>query len=396
MPLSFKLGRPNKRGICLIKCYYARTLDGIRYPEKSWTATFKNGKKLQVHESDWVGYNKTKTKRKQQYNRVNINNEFAALINERLDAIERAAQIIEHRIEKDNIVCTPETFKKYWDVQFSETPVIDVYKKYMEYQSKRTSQHNIAVLQNVLNKLMLFPNLKFRDFNKEFPDKFSTRSTLSPGSLRSYLSRVRAFLSWSTKENYHKNLFYQTWDMPEQSQREFALEWWQVKRIRDAKISHPITTWARDYFMLLFYTGTRRNEPTTLIEYTGQSDFVRLLKYKVSKQKKETWIDFEPSPEVLEIWDRYKDNIFPYSPNTLKSHLRKVGEIAGLTEDVIRQLTPHVARHTFVTLASSVGFNMEAIMEQTGQTEKVAVRYNHSTSVSSISRKLSDKLKKLG
>ena len=96
------------------------------------------------------------------------------------------------------------------------------------------------------------------------------------------------------------------------SQSDFALEYWQIKKMEDMKTDDHKIDWGRDYFLFLFYTAMRLTEPRSISEEKGESDFVRMFEYKVNKQKKETWVKFELPPEALRIWDKYEGNIDLY------------------------------------------------------------------------------------
>lgn len=168
----------------------------------------------------------------------------------------------------------------------------------------------------------------------------------------------------------------------------------ELERICALKDLNPSMTIARDLFIFAAYTGLSYIDSQTF-------DFNAFVEkhddmYYISTCREKTGVPFYAPilPPAMEILVRYNYELPHMSNQKLNGYLKIIGEMAKIKTNV----TFHVARHTFATLALDCDVPMENVSKMLGHTNTrttaIYGKIRH-TNVMRHSSEMAKKLKKL-
>ena len=155
---------------------------------------------------------------------------------------------------------------------------------------------------------------------------------------------------------------FRRYHIPKEKTRKRSNTAEEMRKMRYAKITNPLTAWARDMFMLSFYLiGINMKDMMFLdgIE-DGRIFYIR------SKGKKEYSILVQP--EAMEIINKYPgkkyllntmDNYSDYRTATKRIN-KKLKDVAGECK-INKKITTYWARHSWATIANRIGVSMDTI-----------------------------------
>ena len=138
----------------------------------------------------------------------------------------------------------------------------------------------------------------------------------------------------------------------------------EVKRIIELTGMNYQMTMARDLFIFACYTGLAYIDTQTFVYEESVVEHNGML--FIDKHREKTNIRFytpilQPALEVLE---RYNNKVPHLSNQKLNGYLKIIGEMANIKKNV----TFHVARHTFATIALAHDVPMENVSRMLGHT----------------------------
>lgn len=138
----------------------------------------------------------------------------------------------------------------------------------------------------------------------------------------------------------------------------------EVKRIIELTGMNYQMTMARDLFIFACYTGLAYIDTQTFVYEESVVEHNGML--FIDKHREKTKVRFytpilQPALDVLE---RYNNNLPHISNQKLNGYLKIIGEMAKIKKN----LTFHVARHTFATIALAHDVPMENVSRMLGHT----------------------------
>lgn len=185
-------------------------------------------------------------------------------------------------------------------------------------------------------------------------------------------SRLRTLLHKAVKEDIIGVNPYSNFQLKNKPSNRTYLTSEEVTRIRDLDFSNNRSLdRVRDFFLFSCYTSLRYSDAYELKkdDILVLESGTKLISIEMEKTKEAVQIPIVPDAE--RIIEKYKDDaarvihgfILPrYSNQKLNNYLKQIGVMANLT----KELSHHVARHTFATVALNNGIPIEAVQKILG------------------------------
>lgn len=258
------------------------------------------------------------------------------------------------------------------------------FKEYQEYikmlkmdKSSHTIRSYIHIIDKFLNHFNIdhINNIKtltstdFRDYQS-----FLLENGLSQSSVNGHFRPIKAFINFLVENEYidKSPLKIKSLKSPKKlpkflSDNEIELMIHACRRTSDKLI-----------FILMFTTGLRRNELVTLrlndlkdgrISIKGKGDRERNLLLPLGVNTLlESYI-----VERISKWGTEKyDTIFlsqigePFTGDAIYAKIKSIATKAGFSEQRVKEITPHVLRHTFATNMVSCGADIRVVQGALG------------------------------
>lgn len=219
----------------------------------------------------------------------------------------------------------------------------------------------------------------------EFIDQFDTymlsvyKDKLGNGVKRNTVnkhhSRLRTMLLKAVREEIIQKNPYANFPLRHEPTTRTFLTKDEVKRIKELDFSNnPTLDRVRDFFLFSCYTSLRFSDAITLrtTNIVNTTDGKKMIAKNMEKTKEGVYIPVLKEAQYL--IDKYSDDparvtkgyILPrYSNQKINSYLKMIGTMAGIN----KELTHHVARHTFATIALNSNMPIEVIQKLLGHTQ---------------------------
>lgn len=263
-----------------------------------------------------------------------------------------------------------------------------------EYRSLAMSEGTGEIYDRAVAKLLRFDrDSTFDTIDRRWLAQFVAwcrRDHLADNTISIYIRCIRAVFNYGIDEGYTTAYPFRRFRLPRQQTRHRALTVGQLRAIHDYR-GEPFLYKYRDIFMLMFYLGGI-NIKDLLLNATVERG--RLL-YRRSKTGR--LFDIKIEPEAQEIIDRYHgtdsllnvmDGCSSYRNfnRIMNDNLKKIGPVetvpdrAGkmrrLSRDPVEpRLTTYYTRHTWATIAASIGIPKDVIAEMLGHARTVTDIY---------------------
>ncbi len=194
-----------------------------------------------------------------------------------------------------------------------------------------------------------------------------------------HIQNFKTFLNWAVEREYTENLKFQRYKQVQQSRPEnIALTKEDLVKIITCEGLSPKLQKTRDLFLFMVYTGQRYSDAAKF-DYNDVKNGV----WTFIQQKTKSKMNIPLSDSALNIIKKYNYTLPMISNQKLNNNLKLLGELAGLNDIVtitkysgtkaieetypkFMFLTTHVARRTFVSLASYHGVNQQVVKAMTG------------------------------
>lgn len=240
------------------------------------------------------------------------------------------------------------------------------------------------------------PNMMLDDVSEEWMDSME-KHLIGKGYANSYVRRlmrdIKAFLNWAYGMGYMPDADFRRYHPKCRDETDrivngnkFALSLNELQLLQQLDLTgHPCLRETRDMFLFCCHTGLRFSDAVRL-----QWNDIGTGTIRIVTQKTKQWIDIPVTAYMQKILDNYRyrclPTVFlPVTNMTYNTRLKRVGRMAGLTDDWIKLkqcgcsvhkvhlkkfqcLSSHVARRTFSTIALQQGIPVEVIMSITGHT----------------------------
>ena len=183
-----------------------------------------------------------------------------------------------------------------------------------------------------------------------------------------------------------------------QASRDFLSEE-ELKSIMEKKLENPALEAVRDIFIFSCFTGlayidTANLEATNIVTKNGERWIV------ISRHKTGVSCNIPLLEVPQKILQKYegkgkKGRLLPILSNQkMNAHLKEIADICGIKKN----LTCHVARHTFATLMLNLGVSIESVSKMLGHTNIKTTMIYARLSIERIGKEMnqiSDKLNEL-
>ncbi|MFN0175510.1 MAG: phage integrase SAM-like domain-containing protein [Saprospiraceae bacterium] len=320
----------------------------------------------------------------------------ATKINQRLDIIQRNAELAYLQAMKCGTFPTTEKFKEMilegvFELK-QERDMLNDLDLYLEYfQNKDVHRGTLSNVLSLKRHLQEFKRrtkymLNYDTINMEFYGKFRRYLSDSPeryniNSIGNLIKKLKMFLNWAKSNGWNPYDFYKhrEFQIPELKVQNIYLEEAEVETLLNLNLtSRPELAHTRDWFILATQTGMRYSDyyqfrKPNIVEVSGGYDFVYAPR-KTQKQTKGEFVTVPLTRMALQIAERHGFNMpKPVSNQKMNTGLKKLMELAGINKEV----SSHDARRTYATLAYKIwNLDMYSIMMVTGhRTQKEFLKY---------------------
>jgi integrase len=326
-------------------------------------------------------------------------------VNTYLDNFQKEAKEYFDECKLNNIEVTLDIVSDYFKGQkLNLNPVkIDFWKAYDEYI--RTMELTTAVNTNRMQKsnkkkLEEFESktgykMNFDTVNLTFFDRLSEYILITKGYEYNYLPaiirRLKAFMTWSYKRNYHTSIKYKEFSAQEKEGSIIYLTFSELQQLINFTFENAKYSKVRDFYCFGCLTGARYSD---LKRLTKDNISEGVLKFTTEKTNIDVAIPI--FPELQTIINRYPEQyrLLPIISNQkANKYIKEACELAEINSPTehktfiknttVKEYKPkfeligsHTARKTFVCLAHARGTDLKTIMDITGiQDQQTLKRY---------------------
>lgn len=244
----------------------------------------------------------------------------------------------------------------------------------------------------VLNMVRKYKRIqRFKDITrtniKEF-DSFLEEQGLKNSTIVIYHSKLHRVISKAIEDGYKL-------DDPYTHRKSRKVERGNIKYIEETDLQKIISykpryknqQWIRDLFILQAFTGLAFVDAIKISK--DKIKEIQGKKYIVDKREKTNQeYSIRLYPEAINILEKYNYNLSEVQYRTYNNGLKRMAKIVGVRED----LSSHMARHTFATIALNRGVPLAIVAKMLGhsstQCTEIYAQYLQST----IQREGYDKL----
>jgi len=276
----------------------------------------------------------------------------------------------------------------------------EAYNEYIKTMELTTAANTNRMQKSNKKKLEEFESetgykMNFDTINLVFFDRLSEYVLITKGHEYNYLPaivrRLKAFMTWSFKRNYHTSVKYKEFSAHEKEGSIIYLTFPELQQLIGFQFENEKYSKVRDFYCFGCLIGAR------------YSDLKRLTKDNISEgtlkfttQKTNIDIVIPLFPGLNTIINRYPEQyrLLPKISNQkANKYIKKACELAGinaptehktfLKNTTVKEFKPkfeligsHTARKTFVCLAHARGIDLKTIMDITGiQDQQTLKRY---------------------
>lgn len=321
------------------------------------------------------------------------------------------------------------TFKynyKSSDLPYIISDAMDFFMK-QKNKSKGMSKNWNSYYKNMRNKIILFDHYRrkvtsFSDINQNWLDEYcgflrefktlvdkkkaselksrvNSKTTLDDNSLHKHIRMFFLFLDW-VKSNYGVSIVELKNTARQYSLDKIHLTDKEVELLENVKVDTPTKILAKDVFLLGIYSGQRFSDYSIF----GELDIVEtplgeLLIKRTQKTNQDSFIPL--TPQLKNLLEKYNWNIPEIHIVTFNRTIKKICREAGINKKVKKfykrgnitrtiifekweGVSSHVARRTFITLASEKGMPDHILMKITGITKSDTLTKYKRTSQESV------------
>jgi integrase len=334
-----------------------------------------------------------------------------SILNERLRIIENTVHSIFLNFKNNNIYPTNEQLRKALDNELlrgtngeQTKEGISLFSFIDTYIAESVQTKSFATIVQYKNTLRILKDfakkknesLNFEDINLAFYAKFKQYMNdlnYSEAYFGNQIRFLRLFMNEATERGYNKQLSYKSrkFTGPLSDTVKIYLTVSEIKKIQTLDLSFdPLLEQVRDLFIIAYHTGLRYSDLMQLKHANFLEDGTIV---RIETQKTKELIFIPIASVALDLCTKYNYQLPCISNSLFNYHIKKIGHIAGLDEEVEillskgnqkkRQLfkkheliSAHTARRSFATNAYLAGVSTIAIMRVTGhRTEKAFMKY---------------------
>lgn len=247
-----------------------------------------------------------------------------------------------------------------------------LFKTQMEdYLSKKDNEGTKSIYiatENRIKEFCDYDTLRLEDIDVEWLDnfvKFLRQKNNCTNTIATRLRGIRAIINQSIKKRLIKEYVFSMYSIKTEETEKRSLNIEELRVLHDAKLS-KIRSRGRDIFFLIFFLMGINIADLSRIEEIENGR----ISYR--RAKTGTLYNIKVEPEALEIIEKYKGKQHLLSIFDKKIPVREVNAnlnhlLGKICEDLcISEVTTYWARHTFATVAYSIGISMDIIADCLG------------------------------
>ncbi|MBK8584508.1 MAG: site-specific integrase [Bacteroidetes bacterium] len=386
--VNFYLKDPASSGDTLIFLFFAFEGSRLKYSTgetikpSHWNANTMRVKKSvggSTDINDWL--DKIQSSVKEIYRTMNTNGELisSTILRDKLDSIRHGKK------ERLTLFAFIETF----------IDSVTSSKKVSTISVYRTTVKHLLAFEKYSRQKLDFESMNL-DFYNDFSDYLIREKGFSTNSIGKYIKTIKVFLNEATDRGINQKLDFKSkrFKVTTEDTESIYLNEAEIQKLNDLSLKDKIKLErVRDLFIVGCYTGLRFSDFTQI-----KAENIKDGYFNIRTQKTDEFVSIPIHPMVKAIMMKYENeylNSLPpaISNQKMNEHLKKIGEMAELNDDVITSqtkgtlrvetkskkyelITTHTARRSFATNLYLSGFPAISIMKITGhKTEKAFLRY---------------------
>lgn len=239
--------------------------------------------------------------------------------------------------------------------------------EYMEHQLKKGPEFKNLRLgtwkrhNSVLNGLNIFGKIHFKQFDHNTLHKYHEYllERMQPGTAGSVHRVIRKYVNRAINDGLLFTNPYKNFKIPKEQQRITYLTEDEIQRLREYKGIERIEK-VRDLFLFQCLTGMSFSDMQALkpSDITYGSDMPYIEKPRIKTDVKPQLIPL--FDEAMAIIEKYADQHFCFPKITNQKFNAFLKELA-IIKGIQKNLTSHVARHSFATILVSKGMPLESV-----------------------------------
>jgi site-specific recombinase XerD len=275
---------------------------------------------------------------------------------------------------RNNIEVTCEGIRKNLLKPLSKSMNIYMNEQF-ELDKPTLSEGRIRQVQSILNNFDAYGSFTFISFDDDALRGYHNHllKTMQDTTTKKNHNVIKKYLSRAFRSGLVQRNIYDNFKIPKEAEKRVFLTSDELERLRQYKGVERIEK-VRDRFLFMCLTGfafTDLNQltPLHIFEESGK-------KYIIKERQKTDIVQVVPLlPEALALIEIYSNDefLFPDMSNQrMNAYLKELGDIC----QVKKEITSHVARHTFATILLTNGMPLESISKMMGHaTTKMTGRY---------------------
>ena len=342
--------------------------------------------------------------------RVKLNVKRANEVNTYLNGIEtKVNDIYFSSIAKGVIPDNNHILKEMSRDKQMEKPVFLIeWKKYLAVQKNKVKTTSHEALTHSFEHFERFAKGKRIDFDDMKPELVSEYATYLQklghvdNTIHKHIKRMRAFMTYAKKAELHNNDRYRDFNVSEKVGRIIFLEWEEVKMLLDYKPENEMEQNVLSNFLFGCLTALRYSDFHDLkrsqIFSVKFPDIPEAYQGISLRQLKTDKMNIVPLlPEALAIIERHKNEQNDYAlprlcNQTINRVIKDIAKKAGITRNVAvdsfkggkriteyrpkyLELSCHVSRKTFISVAAAKGIPIHIVADIAGHNVKTCMKF---------------------
>ncbi len=219
------------------------------------------------------------------------------------------------------------------------------------------------------------PDIPLTKVNYQFCEAFysflTTTKDCRTNGANKQIQRLKKLVNYAIKLGYITNNPVASYSLEFKPYEKIALTIEEIKSIAALELKRETLQHVRDVFLLQCYTGLSYSDVRQLALvhiYKGVSD----TWIKMQRQKTKVSFSIPLLPPALLLINHYMNESMPQQPimrvlsnQKMNEHLKIIQELAGISKN----LTTHLARHSFATVTLTYGVPLVSVSAMLGHTK---------------------------
>ena len=211
-------------------------------------------------------------------------------------------ELSEKQISKENIV-----LQLHWvnSVEVKDFKPVSLFAKFIESHGSGRAERTIKGYNTTLTYLKKYETkftegLSFKDFNDDFYKAFRGFLGMYDNSFGFYIKNLKTFLNWSLDKEYHENISFRKWKIPNEDGKDhFFLKNNEIQILANFDFE-PRLAKVRDLFLIGCYCGLRYSDLSTLKPIHVKDGMIVKIAVKTNE-----FVKIPVIPELQDLFNKY-------------------------------------------------------------------------------------------